>query len=100
MTNRKIAVVGLGYVGLPVAVEFGKKQDVIGFDISEKRIEELICGTDTTNEVTDEDLAEASIEFTSNPASLKKADFIIVAVHTQIYMNMQQDLTHIIMPFE
>src|SRR5699024_2801857 len=93
MTNRKIAVVGLGYVGLPVAVEFGKKQDVIGFDISEKRIEELISGTDTTNEVTDEDLAEASIEFTSNPASLKKADFIIVAVPTPINENKQPDLT-------
>src|SRR5699024_8397812 len=93
MTDRKIAVVGLGYVGLPVAVEFGKTQDIIGFDISEKRIEELISGTDTTNEVTEEDLAEASIEFTSDPASLKKADFIIVAVPTPINENKQPDLT-------
>src|SRR5699024_2498758 len=93
MTNRKIAVVGLGYVGLDVACELGKKPHAIGFDRSEKRIEELISGTDTTNEVTDEDLAEASIEFTSNPASLKKADLIIVAVATPLNENKQPALT-------
>ena len=93
MTNRKIAVVGLGYVGLPVAVEFGKKQNIIGFDISEKRIKELINGTDITNEVTDEDLAQTSIEYTADPSALKKADFIIVAVPTPINENKQPDLT-------
>ena len=54
--NRKIAVVGLGYVGLPVAVTFGKKHEVIGFDINEKRIKELKDNYDRTNEVTTEDL--------------------------------------------
>src|SRR5690625_1301508 len=93
MTNRKIAVVGLGYVGLPVAVEFGKKQDIIGFDINEKRIEELKNGIDITSEVTCEDLNQASIEFTSNPSALKNADFIIVAVPTPINENKQPDLT-------
>src|SRR5699024_434480 len=93
MTDRKIAVVGLGYVGLPVAVEFGKKQHIIGFDISEKRINELIDGSDITNEVADEDLAEASIQFTHDPSTLKNADFIIVAVPTPINENKQPDLT-------
>lgn len=93
MINRKIAVVGLGYVGLPVAVEFGKKQDIIGFDISEKRIKELKDGKDFTNEVSNENLAEASIEFTCNPSELKNADFIIVAVPTPITENKQPDLT-------
>src|SRR5690625_2115070 len=93
MTNRKIAVVGLGYVGLPVAVEFGKKQDIIGFDINEKRIEELKNGIDITSEVTCEDLNQASIEYTADPSALKKADFIIVAVPTPINENKQPDLT-------
>src|SRR5699024_12474980 len=93
MTDRKIAVVGLGYVGLPVAVEFSKKQHIIGFDISERRIRELINGTDITNEVADADLAEASIQFTHDPSTLKNADFIIVAVPTPINENKQHDLT-------
>lgn len=93
MTERKIAVVGLGYVGLPVAVEFGKKQEIIGFDINEKRIETLKNGVDTTNEVTEEDLKATSINFTSEPKKLKQADFIIVAVPTPITENKQPDLT-------
>src|SRR5699024_11082590 len=93
MTDRKIAVVGLGYVGLPVAVEFGKKQHIIGFDISEKRIKELINGTDITNEVAYADLAHASIEITYEPSVLKNADFIIVPVPTPINENKQPDLT-------
>lgn len=92
MIERKIAVVGLGYVGLPVAVEFGKKQEIIGFDINENRIKTLIDGVDYTNEVTQADLKEAVINFTSDPSLLQQADFIIVAVPTPITENKQPDL--------
>ncbi|GGK09142.1 UDP-N-acetyl-D-galactosamine dehydrogenase [Lentibacillus kapialis] len=91
--ERTIAVVGLGYVGLPVAVAFGKEKSIIGFDIKEERIEGLKQGYDMTNEVESEELQQASIEFTSNPADLNKADFIIVSVPTPITENKQPDLT-------
>ena len=65
--NRKISIIGLGYVGLPVAVAFGKKNTVIGFDINEKRIAELKMSTDSTHEVESEELEAANIHFTSNP---------------------------------
>ncbi|WP_275982314.1 MULTISPECIES: nucleotide sugar dehydrogenase [unclassified Staphylococcus] len=94
--NRKIAVVGLGYVGLPVAVAFGKKLQVIGFDINETRINELKKGYDRTNEVDDEDLKEANIKFTNQPKELSEVDFIIVAVPTPINKNNQPDLTPLI----
>ncbi|WP_436862369.1 nucleotide sugar dehydrogenase [Staphylococcus caeli] len=90
--NRKIAVVGLGYVGLPVAVTFGNKHKVIGFDINESRIEELKNGYDRTNEVTDEKLKHTDIEYTSNSEDLKKADFIIIAVPTPIDKHNKPDL--------
>jgi len=90
--NRKIAVVGLGYVGLPVAVTFGNKHKVIGFDINESRIEELKNGYDRTNEVTDEKLKQTDIEYTSNSEDLKKADFIIIAVPTPIDKHNKPDL--------
>lgn len=91
--NRKIAVVGLGYVGLPVVVSFGMHHEVIGFDISEKRIKELKEGYDRTNEVNDKKLSEANIVFTADKNELKKADFIIVAVPTPINKHNQPDLT-------
>ena len=91
--KRKIAVVGLGYVGLPVAVAFGKKHPVIGFDINEKRIETLMSGTDYTNEVEPEELIEAQIDFTSDGSKLKEANFIIVSVPTPINAHNQPDLT-------
>lgn len=94
--KRKIAVVGLGYVGLPVAVAFGKQQEVVGFDINEKRINELKNGYDRTNEVLDEDLAKCNIKFTNRLEDLRKADFIIVAVPTPINKNNQPDLTPLI----
>ncbi|UBH13871.1 nucleotide sugar dehydrogenase [Macrococcus armenti] len=94
--NRKIAVVGLGYVGLPVAVAFGKLHEVIGFDINEARIQELKDGYDRTNEVEDKDLAATKINFTSNKDDLAKADFIIVAVPTPINKHNQPDLTPLI----
>lgn len=94
--NRKIAVVGLGYVGLPVAISFGKQHKVIGFDISQERIRELKNGYDRTNEVTSSDLDVADVVYTSNKNYLKKADFIIVAVPTPINENKQPDLTPLI----
>src|SRR5699024_2591335 len=93
MIKRKIAVVGLGYVGLPVAVEFGKKQHVIGFDINPNRIKDLQNAIDFTNEVDTADLQSADMHFTSNPDDIKKADFIIVAVPTPITASKQPDLT-------
>lgn len=91
--NRNLAVVGLGYVGLPVAVTFGKTHEVMGFDINDRRINELKENYDRTNEVTTEDLKEANIKFTSNAEDLKAADFIIVAVPTPIDKNNKPDLT-------
>ncbi|TKB74818.1 MAG: nucleotide sugar dehydrogenase [Nitrospira sp.] len=90
---RKIAVVGLGYVGLPIAVAFGKQQRVIGFDINKAKIAELQKGIDHTGEVSDEDLKATDVQYTSQPSELKAADFIIVAVPTPINEALQPDLT-------
>jgi UDP-N-acetyl-D-galactosamine dehydrogenase len=94
--NRKIAVVGLGYVGLPVAVAFGKKGRIIGFDINEHRINTLKQGIDYTNEVESQELIEADIDFTNDPSRLREADFIIVAVPTPITETKQPDLSPVI----
>ncbi|MGG3842606.1 nucleotide sugar dehydrogenase [Anoxybacillus kestanbolensis] len=94
--NRKIAVVGLGYVGLPVAVAFGKKGRIIGFDINEHRINTLKQGIDYTKEVESQYLLEADIDFTNDPSRLREADFIIVAVPTPITETKQPDLTPLI----
>ncbi|MDO5537164.1 MAG: nucleotide sugar dehydrogenase [Desulfovibrionaceae bacterium] len=91
-----LAVVGLGYVGLPLAVAFARHFDVIGFDISAARIEELKGGHDHTNEVTDEKLAGASISYTTDPAELAKAGVIIVAVPTPIDDHRSPDLTPVV----
>ena len=90
--TRKIAVVGLGYVGLPIAVAFGKRAKVIGFDINKAKIEELLKGFDRTGEVLAADLKACQVEYTSEPADLKAADFIIVAVPTPINESLQPDL--------
>ncbi len=89
---RSVAVVGLGYVGLPIAVAFGKQAPAIGFDVNKSKIEELRKGIDRTGEVSREDLAAAKINFTWEPADLKAADFIIVAVPTPISEALQPDL--------
>lgn len=94
--DRKISVVGLGYVGLPVAVEFGKTQQVIGFDINPVRIEELKNGIERTNEVEPAELALSEILFTSDPVDLKKADFHIIAVPTPVNNAKQPDLSPVI----
>ena len=91
--KRKIAVVGLGYVGLPIAVAFGKRQRVIGFDINKAKIAELQKGLDRTGEVSDADLKATDVHYTFQPSDLKAADFIIVAVPTPINEALQPDLT-------
>jgi UDP-N-acetyl-D-glucosamine/UDP-N-acetyl-D-galactosamine dehydrogenase len=90
--NRKISVVGLGYVGLPVAVEFGKRQRVIGFDINPQRIQELKRGWDRTREVGPHDLRDADILYTDQSQDLRAADFHIVAVPTPVDRAKQPDL--------
>lgn len=90
---RSIAIVGLGYVGLPIAVAFGKLAPTIGFDIHKRKIEELRQGIDRTGEISPKDLAAAQIRYTSEPSDLKTADFIIVAVPTPINEALQPDLT-------
>jgi UDP-N-acetyl-D-galactosamine dehydrogenase len=91
-THRSIAIVGLGYVGLPIAVAFGKKQPVIGFDINKAKIEGLREAVDRTGEVSKQDLKSSRVTYTWNPADLKSADFIIVAVPTPINEALQPDL--------
>ena len=73
LDDVRLAVIGLGYVGLPLAVEFGKGSDVVGFDINESRIDELKAGADMTREVTPEMLAEAGgLRFSADPDALKR----------------------------
>ncbi len=90
--NRTISVIGLGYVGLPVAVAFGETSKVIGFDINQKRISELIDGVDKTDEVIASELDSADIIFTSDLNELSNADFHIVAVPTPINSSKKPDL--------
>lgn len=93
----KLAVVGLGYVGLPLAVEFGKKRPVIGFDINERRVSELRTGHDHTLEVDDAELAEARhLSYTTDRAELGRANVFIVTVPTPIDEYKQPDLTPLI----
>ena len=89
--EEKLALVGLGYVGMPIAVEFAKHINVIGFDINEKRINEYKNGIDSTNEVG-EAIKDTKVEFTADPAKLKEANFIIVAVPTPVNEDNTPDL--------
>jgi len=91
--NRTVSIIGLGYVGLPVAVAFGIKRRTIGFDINKVRIRELQNGIDRTGEVTSEDLARADILFTDRMEDLRLADFHIVAVPTPVDEAHQPDLS-------
>lgn len=92
-----IAVIGLGYVGLPLAVEFGKQQPVIGFDINENRIQQLKNGIDSTLEVDAEGLkAAAYMHYTSDPAELRNATIFIITVPTPVDEYKQPDLRPII----
>lgn len=94
LSDLKIAVIGLGYVGLPLAVEFGKKVPVIGFDIHKKRIEELQSGQDHTLEVSVEELQQATqLSYSANLDDLKSCNFFIVTVPTPVDHVNRPDLT-------
>ncbi|MCR5420856.1 MAG: nucleotide sugar dehydrogenase [Lachnospiraceae bacterium] len=90
--DEKIALVGLGYVGMPIAVAFAKKVKVIGFDLNSEKIEKYKQGIDPTQEVGDEAIAKTLVEFTNDPGKLKEAKFHIVAVPTPINLDKTPDL--------
>lgn len=92
--DQKVAVIGLGYVGLPLAVEFGKKRPTIGFDINQSRIDELSAGTDSTLEIDADELAGAKhLSFTTELDALRTCNIYIVTVPTPIDGNRAPDLT-------
>lgn len=92
VSKRSISVIGLGYVGLPLAFEFGKKTKVIGFDINQKRLDELKNGVDRTGELNSSKLRASNVYFTSDMNELSKADFHIVAIPTPIDDSKKPDL--------
>ena len=93
MKAQKIAIIGLGYVGLPLAVEFGKKREVIGFDINQERITQLKDGNDSTLETTLQELKDATqLSYTTNIDDIKDCEFYIVTVPTPIDKNKMPDL--------
>lgn len=91
--EEKLSLVGLGYVGMPIAVAFAKKIKVVGFDLNEKKIELYKNGVDPTNEVGNEVIKSTKVEFTANPSKLKEAKFHIVAVPTPVNDDHTPDLT-------
>ena len=92
-----LAVVGLGYVGMPIAVAFAKKGlNVIGFDTNSKKIEAYRSGADPTKEVGDEQVRNTTVQFTDEEQQLRKADFIVVAVPTPVNFDHTPDLTPVI----
>lgn len=93
---RKIAIVGLGYVGLPIAVAFGKKEHIIAFDINQSRVDELKKGFDRNDDIQKSDFEGSKAEYTTDPARLKEADFIIVAVPTPVDDAKRPDLTPLV----
>jgi len=95
--NPKIGIIGLGYVGLPLAVEFGHKFDCVGFDINQERIDELKAGSDRTLEVSEQELGAASrLSFSAKMEELSECDVFIVTVPTPINKHKQPDLTPLI----
>ena len=97
LNHLKIALVGLGYVGLPLAVEFGKKRPVLGFDINAARIAELKAGQDSTLEVTSQELEEAAhLRFSRDPDDLKACQIFIVTVPTPVNKANRPDLTPLV----
>jgi len=94
LDKLNVGIIGLGYVGLPLAVEFGKKYSTLGFDINEFRVQELKVGLDATLECTSEELAEAiNLDFTSTLENIKECNFYIVTVPTPITDTNTPDLT-------
>lgn len=91
--EEKVSLIGLGYVGMPIAVAFAEKVDVIGFDLNAKKIELYKSGIDPTNEVGDEVIAKTTVDFTSDETRLQEAKFHIVAVPTPVNPDHTPDLT-------
>ena len=91
--KEKIALVGLGYVGMPIAVAFARKADVIGFDLNQKKIDLYQAGIDPTHEVGDDGIRETTVEFTSDERKLREARFYIVAVPTPVNLDHTPDLS-------
>lgn len=91
--EEKLSLVGLGYVGMPIAVAFARKIKVVGFDLNEKKIQMYRDGTDPTKEVGDEVIRQTTVEFTADPAKLREAKFHIVAVPTPVNDDHTPDLT-------
>lgn len=94
--EEKIALVGLGYVGMPIAVAFSKKAEVIGFDVNTSKIELYKSGIDPTHEVGDEAIKNTTVCFTSNEKDLQKAKFLIVAVPTPVNQDKTPDLAPVV----
>ena len=93
MKKTKIAVIGLGYVGLPLAAEFGKKIETVGYDINRARIEELLVGKDNTLELSEEELRKSKmLRYTSNPEDIQDCNYFIVTVPTPIDIHKSPDL--------
>lgn len=98
--QKKIGIIGLGYVGLPLAVELAKKFDVVGFDINLARVDELKKGIDRTREVEAKNLAAVNLEYSNRADDLKTCNFFIVTVPTPVTESKQPDLTPLIMASE
>ncbi|HAG75457.1 MAG TPA: Vi polysaccharide biosynthesis protein VipA/TviB, partial [Thauera sp.] len=97
LDSIKLAIIGLGYVGLPLAVEFAKQRSVVGFDINQARIDALRSGHDATLEVSDEELAEATgLSYTASLQDLAACNTYIVTVPTPIDEHKQPDLTPLV----
>ncbi|QSW34109.1 Vi polysaccharide biosynthesis UDP-N-acetylglucosamine C-6 dehydrogenase TviB [Leclercia pneumoniae] len=97
ITDKKIGIIGLGYVGLPLAVEFGKKFTTVGYDINSRRVDELKNGVDSTLEVTDEELNTSSgLAFTTDIEDVRQCNVFIVTVPTPIDVHKMPDLTPLI----
>ncbi|MDO6451805.1 nucleotide sugar dehydrogenase [Oceanobacillus profundus] len=94
--EEKIAVIGLGYVGLPLAIELAKKFDVVGFDVNKAKLDKYLSGIDVTDEVGDEALKETSLKFTSEEEELQSCKFHIVAVPTPINTDKTPNLNPVI----
>jgi len=102
LNKIKLAVVGLGYVGLPIAVEFGKKRKVVGYDYNNKRISQLKNFVDITNEVSKKELKaiKKKVYFTSNPSEISSCNFFIITVPTPVKKNNVPDFSFLILASE
>lgn len=94
--TQKVSVIGLGYVGLPLAIELAKKFDTVGFDVNEEKLDEYLKGIDVTNEAGDEAVRDTTMTFTANEKDIADCKFHVVAVPTPINSDKTPDLTPII----